>query len=540
MAPPYEKRPSWLWKIVGGFVLALLAHSILDPGGHDTLRWSVGALALGWFVKLVVQQISGLRIPIGRGRGEVADDFVELAPVWGEDLELTPAARARAKVRRLGGGAYLGVARGQWVTADPESAVGVIGPPRSGKTTALVIPAVMAASGAVISTSTKPDVMLATVAARSEIGQAWLFDPSGEETFLPDGVRRLNWSPVAAAASWDDAVVMAATMTTATRTGAGRGTSNEDHWTERAQALLAPLLFAARLSEQPVAAVLKWVLHQDLAPALEILGDGDSETAADVLIGIHRTDTRERSSIFSATAGVLAAYRLDAVRSSASDPNFDAMRFARSTDTIYVTSPEHKQHLCAPLIVGMLEQTRQAVYHLAARGETLAAVMQWFLDEFTNIAPIANPLGLISQAGGLMLQVVLGFQDIAQIRARYGDAVADAVLTLLQTIVLLAGIRDSRTLESVSLSLGEYDRKMVSHSLGLSEPQEWRSEDTHNDTVSYQTQRQRILTPGEIARPPRGLGLLLTGADWKPLGLTRFHQAEPWKTIAGGTAAARP
>ena len=64
-----------------------------------------------------------------------------------------------------------------------------------------MIPAVMAASGAVVSTSTKPEVIRATVAARSEVGQAWLFDPSAAEQRLPEGVRRLSWSPVAAAGS---------------------------------------------------------------------------------------------------------------------------------------------------------------------------------------------------------------------------------------------------------------------------------------------------------------------------------------------------
>ena len=50
-----------------------------------------------------------------------------------------------------------------------------------------------------ISTATKPEVMEATMFARGEIGEVWLFDPSGEYTELPQGIRRLCWSPVAAA-----------------------------------------------------------------------------------------------------------------------------------------------------------------------------------------------------------------------------------------------------------------------------------------------------------------------------------------------------
>jgi hypothetical protein len=76
-------------------------------------------------------------------------------------------------------------------------------------------------------------------------------------------------------------------MTAASRAGAG--TTNEHHWSERAAALLAPLLYAAQLSRLPIEEVLRWTLRQDPAPALEVLADADSEIAADVLVGIERT-----------------------------------------------------------------------------------------------------------------------------------------------------------------------------------------------------------------------------------------------------------
>ena len=256
-------------------------------------------------------------------------------------VPVSPAARAREGLLRVGGGAYLGVRDSrEWATADPETAAMILGPPRSGKTSAVMIPALMAACGPAVSTSTKPDVMEATIHARAEIGEVWLFDPSGTEP-LPDGVRRLSWSPVSAAATWDGALVTARAMTAASRAGAG--TTNEHHWSERAAALLAPLLYAAQLTDRPIEEVLRWTLRQDLAPALEVLADADSEIAADVLVGIERTDARERSSIFSATAGVLSAYNSDGARQSAANPNFDPDQFAAGTDTLYITSPEQHQ-----------------------------------------------------------------------------------------------------------------------------------------------------------------------------------------------------
>lgn len=96
-------------------------------------------------------------------------------------------------------------------------------------------------------------------------------------------------------------------------------------------------------------------MRQDLNAAGLTLQDHDATVANDVLVGIAKTDEHGRSSIFSATAGVLAAYNANATRNAATNPNFNPDRFVTSTDTIYITAPAHKQALCAPLVVGLLE-----------------------------------------------------------------------------------------------------------------------------------------------------------------------------------------
>ena len=527
MEPPFRSRSSILSSLaglVGVLILLSIARTAFDPVGGSVIGWTVKAVIVLAVLRVVLTLVMGVltRTPPTTTRPG--------PPARVIDRPRSPGAAVRQRILRTGGGAYLGVTQnGEWAAADPESAVMVLGPPRSGKTTTVMIPALMAASGPAVSTSTKPDVMGATMRARSEIGEVWLFDPSGTES-VPEGVRRLSWSPVAAAVTWDDALVMARAMTACTRVGSG--TTNENHWTERAAALLAPLLYAAHQSERPIGDVLKWILRKDLASALEVLADSESEFAADVLIGIQETDDRERSSIFSATAGVLAAYNSDAVRASAACPNFDPQRFTDSQDTIYITAPEHKQALCAPLIVGLLEEIRHSVYDRVRTGHSAGVSMLWLLDEVANIAPIHDLPALISQAGGQNLQVMIGLQDLSQARQRWGADAADGFMSLFQTKAVLSGIADSKTLESISLALGEYDRDMVSQALGQSDPQEWLSAPTQSDTVSYQTQRQRVLTPGEIARLPDGQGLLLRGTDWELIKLTKWHETEPWKTIA--------
>jgi type IV secretion system protein VirD4 len=292
-------------------------------------------------------------------------------------------------------------------------------------------------------------------------------------------------------------------------------------------------LFAANLAQQPIAEVLRWVLRQDLEPAGLTLEDHDAQVANDVLVGIAKTDARERSSIFSATAGVLAAYNADATRRAATTTNFDADRFAGSHDTIYVTAPAHQQALCAPLVVGLLEQIRHATYTHAATNPGRPPVFLC-LDEVANIAPIHDLPALVSEAGGQGLHVMACLQDLSQARERWGQDAADGFLSLFQTKLILTGIADPHTLEALSLALGEYDRHLVPHTLGRTRTEGlFPPPGTASETVTYHTQRHRTLPPGDIARLPNGHGLLLRGTHWGLLRLTPWYRTEPWSTVAG-------
>ncbi len=552
-APPAKR--SIFWSLVTWFAVALFLHGVIDPGGRNVFNWCINAMIFGWIARLIYRGIRSGHIPID-WLVRLAEDLngrlllllASHAPMfvirpwhrhrtYRRSLEPEPyyptAEDARYKVSSLGGGAYLGVDQdGDWVTATPHSATLVLGPPRSGKTMDVIIPAILSASGPLVSAATKPEVMEATMFARGEIGEAWLFDPSGEYPELPQGVRRLCWSPVAAASTWDAALLTSRAMTACTRVGAG--TTNETHWTERAAALLAPLLLTANLTKRPIEDVLRWTLRQDLVPAMEFLADEHNPIAADVLVGIERTDTRERSSIFSAAAGVLSAYNSDGARRTAADPNFDAAKFVRSTDTIYITAPEHHQAFSAPLIVGLLEQIRHAGYRAAAKRYS-AQRMLWVLDEFANIAPMPDVLALASQAGGQRLDLMLGLQDLGQVASRYGQHVADAFMTLFQTKLILNGVSDSRTLEAISQLIGDYDRDMISNSSGTNESGELFSPPGKNESTSYQTHRQRILAPSDIGQLPDRHGLLMRGASWDLIELTRWFESEPWASIGNHT-----
>ena len=552
MTPPWERKRSGFWRVAGWFLFALFLHGWIDPHGPDAVGWSLQMLIFGWAGKSIYRGVQDGRIPVrwllwlGPQIGwRLATLFVRFAPLAvvrplarhranrrSLELELAAptAADARYEVERLGGGAYLGVYEdGEWASAEPESATMVIGPPRRGKTTAVIIPTILSASGPLLSTATKPEVMEATMRARGEIGELWWFDPAGEVTQMPDGVRRLHWSPIAASTTWDDALLTASAMTECTRTGAG--TQNESHWTERTATLLGPLLYAAHLSGASIEEVLRWTYHQDLGPSLEVLASSDTPFAADVVLGIQRLENRERSAVCSTASGVLSVYKSNGARQTAEHPNFDPDRFVRSCDTVYVTSPDHKQRACEPLIVGLAQQIRHRVYHHAAIGTPGLKRIVFTLDEFGNIISFPDILALASQAGGQMLDLVICIQDLAQIAGRYGQHVAEAFLSMCQTKLLLPGIGDIKTLDAVSAVIGDYDRQVVSSSTGQSESEDFLSAVGNNQSVNYQTQRQRLLTPADIAQLPEGHALLLRGASHELVRLTRWFEMDPFASI---------
>jgi hypothetical protein len=131
-----------------------------------------------------------------------------------------PLVAVRMLAASAGGGVWLGAGEdGHWRFTRPERAVLILGPPRSGKTSSVIIPSALAHSGPAIVTSTKPDVARATAGVRADEGRVWMFDPTGTSR-PPAGLEQLRWSPVTSARTWDGAVVMARAMTV--NVGAGK------------------------------------------------------------------------------------------------------------------------------------------------------------------------------------------------------------------------------------------------------------------------------------------------------------------------------
>ena len=107
------------------------------------------------------------------------------------------------------------------------------------------------------------------------------------------------------------------------------------------------------------------MLGHELREPAEILSQHASDMPKVILAGVVRTEDRERSGILSTAAGLLGAYRSEAALEAACKPNFDPIRFAYSSDTMYICAPAQSQEQLSPLVVTLIEQIRAAVYSRA-------------------------------------------------------------------------------------------------------------------------------------------------------------------------------
>jgi len=299
-----------------------------------------------------------------------------------------PLEVAQETARRQG--SFIGM-EGEFNAAfgHPEVATLIIGAPRSGKTSGLVVPMLLLHNGPAVVTSTKDELARLTGMARYRRGRVFLFDPSGETDgrALPEQFEMLRWSPLQSArTSLFEATKIAQAMAEATvgRSGAS-DVKDGSYWAQRATLLLSALFYAATRPAPPelgrqfhMGDVAEWVALSDLLPAMNALEalmnqDDDARRALQQLLNVANAPKDERGSVITTTFAALAAYNSGAAVRTSTDPNFDTAAFVESEgDTIYVTASSEDQRAIAPLIVGLLQDVRRATFAEVASTATTA------------------------------------------------------------------------------------------------------------------------------------------------------------------------
>lgn len=468
----------------------------------NSTLWTFIAIALTGYV-LLVAALGYLLVPMlvsrpGYEKPVKASRFLGVAAVRRSTRRLHPQL-VRKGERVPVGGPRLGRMRGAGIPlhASIEDSVVLVGPPGAGKGTGFMYRAVADAPGAVVSTSTKPDVLLNTVALRQHKGQrVWVFDPQ-EISGWPSVLR---WPPQRGCDDPTTAIVRGAGMAEASQVG--KGVTNGDFWAAQTAAVIRCYLHAAALGGRTAIDILRWARNPKAEEPITILNEhpAAADGWGDELAEQKAAPPNQVGSVW---AGVRRAFdaladpRVARACSPRAGEGFSPEEFITNGDTLYLLGSNKATISVAPLVVALIEDIIEAGRRLAAASpaERMPLPLTLALDEVANIAPLPSLPYVLGDGRGSGFQTFVVFQSLAQARSRWGVEEAEVIWDTCTCRMILPGSANQRDNKMISELLGEFDEIGLRRSRG-------RGATSYNEDIRARSTMSvngvREIKPGEF------------------------------------------
>jgi type IV secretion system protein VirD4 len=482
-------------------VLVRLPERLTDPARAWPPAVRHGLPSAGGFyaaLALLASAMAGVALAAGRLVGGLrAADGAR----WARPAELRRLRSGRDGSGRL----ILGRRGGRLLYAEHRHALVAFGPPQSGKSAGIAIPALLDWNGPAVACSIKTDLLAATLARRRELGEPLVFDPFG----LAQTPSHM-WSPLHGAHTWDGALEVAWRLASAAEVDR-RSVEGGDFWAVAAEQRLAPLLYAAAAGGAGMDSVIRWVNGQgsrELDEALmRISGEAENEARAadayaayDAIRAFEAQADRTRTSIEATAQTLLRAYRFQRVLRSAAGTEITADRLLDGPSTLYLIADAKASKLLRPLFLALLGEVVDRAYERATlAGGRLERPLLLCLDEAGNVAPLPNLAEIASTAPSHNIQLVTIFHDLAQARSRYGQQ-AETVVNSHRARMLLPGVADLETLRYFAGLVGEEETRDRTHTTGAG-----------GTSRSTSRRRRPLIAPEALRQLPDKHALLLYG-----------------------------
>ena len=495
-------RPLWISPSQAGTLLAGLVSHLSDPAvgwpATDRRRLpSAGELQLVLLFSLLAVAagaVSGWRLT--RSLRDASPR--RRAARWATTADLAELRVGRPEPGRI----TLGYHRRALIAAEERASVMVVGPTQSGKTTGLVVPAMSEWAGPVLATSIKTDVLIQTLAARSELGEARVFDPT-QATSLGHAV----WSPLSASTTWTGARRTAAALLGVGDHSSARS-ADDAFWRPAGARYLASLLFAAtKASELTMADVLHWIATSDFDEPTTLLdgaGGGGTDPATDAIQSVKGADHRFASSLLQTIATALDPWQEPQVAGATmGESRISADWLLDAANTLYVVAPANEQRRLSGLFAALVTHIVAGAYERSAKtGRPIEPALLLALDEVCNIAPLPNLDEIASTGPGQGVHLLCVLQNISQSYDRWGRDRAETIIANHRARLFCSGIGDRATLDYLRSTLGEEEIARIStQQRGISVP----------GARTHSTEHRPLATPHRIRQADRASSLLVYG-----------------------------
>lgn len=360
----------------------------------------------------------------------------------------------------------------------------ITGAPRTGKS-GLLGSLIMHHHGPVLSTSTKADMFALTSGIRAAMGPVIVFNP-GRVGGIPSTVR---FDVVKGCADPEVAVRRSDAMTGAVSM---KGAEGGEFFGQKASSYLRAMFAAADMVEGDARLVNKWVLTGSQEAEQILRANGATHWAAE-LSELHGDATKTAATcrmVMTRAMGFMTSPVLAA--SVLPGDGMDIETWLRSNGTIYmIADSANEENPVAPVFAALAAE----VHHVASlTGSTMAGgrldpPLRMALDEATSICPIPLPV-YMSDSGGKGITIAGACHSVSQLRSRWGQDGAAAILATAGTKLWMSGTSDVETAELIATLSGEFS-------------QQERLQDHHT--------RHKTITPHMVRAIPPGRAVMLRG-----------------------------
>jgi Type IV secretory system Conjugative DNA transfer len=387
----------------------------------------------------------------------------------------------------------------------------VVGPSGTGKSSGVIIPATLTCgTSSMLNLSVKRDVCEITYKQRHLVARRWnetkspqwpaafcvVFDPSGPEN-LPPALAggHVYWSPLTlilkdTREDLQTAKNLATSMVDAAGSDSGAHRSDtESFWRNSAARLLSRVMWAvvatkrdracmwdvceviSSLSAAGRAEALEEALSQHILNLETTLGDKAEESAklrtartcldtlGEIAQHLERNAGGQVSGVLGNLQNALECFEDSALgRHPAGRQTVPFDDLLETWSTLYLTADGTSGKVFRPVLAALTDALLDYASVKAGKSEggKLRVPMVACLDELTNLSAMDSQklVRLISTARGYNISVILAFQDLSQLTARFGDAVTRTIVSNTHGRIFLPKNGDSETAKTAETMFG--------------------------------------------------------------------------------------
>lgn len=377
---------------------------------------------------------------------------------------------------------------GMWMWASVEDVVLVIGGPRKGKT-AWLAGAISDAPGAVLTTSTRTEIIGLTRVARETGGRpVAIFNPGG----LGDLESTVSFDPLIGCEEPTTATARAADMIPESEGEDG----DRSFWEGQARRVFATFLHAAALDptrRRTMHDVQRWVANPTAAlRELDALLKKSPDPAAyleDINQFIHLADKTQTGITNAITPALAWLMSPSAVAATRGNTRFDVAQLLCERGTIYLLG-RHEAHT-APLLAALTGYVAREARRLAALQPSgrLDPPLTLALDEAARVSPVPLP-DWTGDSGGSGIQLICAFQSRADLVDRWGRTGSAKICNNANVIMLYGGTKDPDDLNAWASLAGDRDEVV-------------KTRNGDDKVTSTSVRKTPVLAPAQLASLPK-------------------------------------